>query len=68
MIFAKLNPGIRYVQGMNEVLAPIFYVFKNDPDLNNAVFLVFNSQVASCHQKMQLLSVVVILQNAKQIT
>ncbi|KAF3323677.1 TBC1 domain family member 13-like isoform X3 [Carex littledalei] len=35
MIFAKLNPGIRYVQGMNEVLAPIFYVFKNDPDLNN---------------------------------
>ncbi|KAJ4790959.1 TBC1 domain family member 13 [Rhynchospora pubera] len=35
MIFAKLNPGIRYVQGMNEVLAPIFFVFKNDPDLNN---------------------------------
>jgi Rab-GTPase-TBC domain len=48
MIFAKLNPGIRYVQGMNEVLAPIFYVFKNDPDLNNAVFCVFISQVANC--------------------
>eukprot|EP00899_Mesostigma_viride_P012146 jgi/Mesvir1/20932/Mv08003-RA.1 len=31
-VFAKLNPGIRYVQGMNEVLAPLFYVFKNDPD------------------------------------
>ncbi|CAL5017454.1 unnamed protein product [Urochloa decumbens] len=31
-IFAKLNPGIRYVQGMNEVLAPLYYVFKNDPD------------------------------------
>ncbi|XP_076915572.1 uncharacterized protein LOC143574968 [Bidens hawaiensis] len=30
IIYAKLNPGIRYVQGMNEVLAPLFYVFKND--------------------------------------
>ncbi|KAL6650567.1 hypothetical protein ACP70R_009492 [Stipagrostis hirtigluma subsp. patula] len=35
-IFAKLNPGIRYVQGMNEVLAPLYYVFKNDPDQSNA--------------------------------
>ncbi|KAK9058463.1 hypothetical protein SSX86_023305 [Deinandra increscens subsp. villosa] len=31
-IYAKLNPGIRYVQGMNEILAPLFYVFKNDPN------------------------------------
>ncbi|XP_010927682.1 uncharacterized protein [Elaeis guineensis] len=37
IIFAKLNPGIRYVQGMNEVLAPLFYVFRNDPDENNAI-------------------------------
>ncbi|KAG2571532.1 hypothetical protein PVAP13_7KG130200 [Panicum virgatum] len=35
-IFAKLNPGIRYVQGMNEVLAPLFYVFKNDSDEHHA--------------------------------
>ncbi|EXC16972.1 TBC1 domain family member 13 [Morus notabilis] len=35
MVFAKLNPGIRYVQGMNEILAPLFYVFKNDPDEEN---------------------------------
>eukprot|EP00249_Psilotum_nudum_P019955 c27495_g1_i1 orf=620-2161(+) len=35
-IFAKLNPGIRYVQGMNEVLAPLFYVFKTDPDEGNS--------------------------------
>ncbi|XP_020400509.1 uncharacterized protein [Zea mays] len=35
-IFAKLNPGIRYVQGMNEVLAPLYYVFKNDPDQSQA--------------------------------
>uniref|UniRef100_A0A6V7QS97 Rab-GAP TBC domain-containing protein n=1 Tax=Ananas comosus var. bracteatus TaxID=296719 RepID=A0A6V7QS97_ANACO len=32
IIYAKLNPGIRYVQGMNEVLAPLLYVFRNDPD------------------------------------
>ncbi|KAB1213665.1 TBC1 domain family member 13 [Morella rubra] len=32
IVFAKLNPGIRYVQGMNEILAPVFYVFRNDPD------------------------------------
>ncbi|CAL9213734.1 unnamed protein product [Arabidopsis halleri] len=32
LVFAKLNQGIRYVQGMNEILAPIFYVFRNDPD------------------------------------
>lgn len=37
IIFAKLNPGIRYVQGMNEILAPLFYVFKNDPIEENAV-------------------------------
>ncbi|KAH9329783.1 hypothetical protein KI387_001891, partial [Taxus chinensis] len=36
LIFAKLNPGIRYVQGMNEVVAPLFYVFKTDPDKSNA--------------------------------
>lgn len=36
-IFAKLNPGIRYVQGMNEVLAPLYYVFKTDIDEFNSV-------------------------------
>ncbi|PKA49994.1 hypothetical protein AXF42_Ash017533 [Apostasia shenzhenica] len=35
IVFAKLNPGIRYVQGMNEVLAPLFYVFRNDHEENN---------------------------------
>uniref|UniRef100_A0A0E0CBV3 Rab-GAP TBC domain-containing protein n=1 Tax=Oryza meridionalis TaxID=40149 RepID=A0A0E0CBV3_9ORYZ len=38
IIFAKLNAGIRYVQGMNEILAPLFYVFRNDPDDKNANF------------------------------
>ncbi|XP_009365396.2 TBC1 domain family member 13-like isoform X1 [Pyrus x bretschneideri] len=36
VIFAKLNPGIRYVQGMNEILAPLFYVLKNDPNEEDA--------------------------------
>lgn len=42
ILFAKLNPAIRYVQGMNEVLAPIYYVFSTDTDKQNAVstFLV----------------------------
>jgi hypothetical protein len=39
-IFAKLNPGIRYVQGMNEVLRPLFYVFKNDPNQSNVVSIL----------------------------
>ncbi|CAK9141432.1 unnamed protein product [Ilex paraguariensis] len=38
IIFAKLNPGIRYVQGMNEILAPLFYVFRNDSNEENAAF------------------------------
>ena len=26
-IYGKLNPGIKYVQGMNEIMAPLYYVF-----------------------------------------
>lgn len=29
-IYGKLNPGVRYVQGMNELLAPIYYCFIHD--------------------------------------
>ncbi|WJX95794.1 hypothetical protein P8452_77072 [Trifolium repens] len=36
LLFAKLNPAICYVQGMNEVLAPIYYVFSTDTDKQNA--------------------------------
>ncbi|GAB2300333.1 hypothetical protein Dimus_034370 [Dionaea muscipula] len=35
LIFAKLNPTTRYVQGMNEVLAPLYYVFSLDTDEGN---------------------------------
>ena len=31
LVFAKLNSGIKYVQGMNEVLAPIYFVLATDP-------------------------------------
>lgn len=29
-IHAKLNPGLNYVQGMNELIAPLYYVFASD--------------------------------------
>ena len=28
-LYARLNPGVMYVQGMNEVLAPLYYCFWN---------------------------------------
>ncbi|XP_065646815.1 TBC1 domain family member 13 isoform X2 [Hydra vulgaris] len=33
-IYAKLNPGLAYVQGMNEIIGPLYYTFASDPDLN----------------------------------
>ncbi|KAH9505195.1 hypothetical protein Btru_058923 [Bulinus truncatus] len=33
-LYAKLNPGLSYVQGMNEILGPIYYTFATDPDQN----------------------------------
>ena len=44
-IYAKLNPGVAYVQGMNEVLAPIYFVFCHD-NVDSAEcesFFCFNS-------------------------
>lgn len=31
-IYAKLNPGQGYVQGMNEIIGPLYYTFTNDCD------------------------------------
>ncbi|XP_046736531.1 TBC1 domain family member 13 isoform X1 [Diprion similis] len=31
-IYAKLNPGQGYVQGMNEIVGPIYHAFACDPD------------------------------------
>ncbi|KAF7110177.1 hypothetical protein CFC21_110325 [Triticum aestivum] len=36
IIFSRLYPSVRYVQGLNEVLAPLFYVLKNDLDTSNS--------------------------------
>jgi hypothetical protein len=33
IIIAKLNGAVRYVQGINETLAPLYFVFQSDPDL-----------------------------------
>jgi hypothetical protein len=35
-IFAKLNPGLQYVQGMNELLAPLYYHFRMDSNRDAA--------------------------------
>jgi len=32
-LYAKLNPGQGYVQGMNEIIGPIYYVFATDSNL-----------------------------------
>jgi len=31
-LYSKLNSGISYVQGMNEIVGPIYYVFATDPN------------------------------------
>ena len=31
-IFAKLNRGLTYVQGMNELLAPLYHLLSTDKD------------------------------------
>lgn len=50
-IYAKLNPGLKYVQGMNEILAPLFYVFSQptsstsheiSEDVEDITFYCFN--------------------------
>ncbi|XP_024081658.1 TBC1 domain family member 13 isoform X2 [Cimex lectularius] len=33
-LYAKLNPGQGYVQGMNEIIGPIYHVFACDPDIS----------------------------------
>lgn len=35
-VYARLNPGVRYVQGMNEVAAVILYVMSADPECAEA--------------------------------
>ncbi|TKR72201.1 hypothetical protein L596_019690 [Steinernema carpocapsae] len=37
-IYSKLNTGIKYIQGMNEVIGPIYYVFASDQDREWAAY------------------------------
>ena len=37
LLYAKLHPEVSYVQGLNEILAPIYYCFGND---NNTYFAI----------------------------
>lgn len=45
-IFARLNPKVNYVQGMNEILAPILYIISTarpGPIQEAACFFMFNN-------------------------
>lgn len=48
-IYSKLNPKVQYVQGMNEILAPIFYlvnISKPAQQLEEAAcFFMFNNAI-----------------------
>lgn len=51
-IFGKLHPDIAYVQGMNEIIAPIFYCFSKDP--NPFFNLHIEADVFYCFENMML--------------
>ena len=41
-IYAKLNPGTGYVQGMNELVGPLYYTLASDPNIEwRSKFLKF---------------------------
>lgn len=48
-IYSKLNPKVQYVQGMNEILAPIFYLVNiskpADQIEESACFFMFNNAI-----------------------
>lgn len=49
-IYSKLNPKIQYVQGMNEILAPIFYLVNiskpADQIDESSCFYMFNNAIS----------------------
>lgn len=54
-VFAKLNPGIGYVQGMNELLSAVYYVLANDDSRHQIhaeadVFFSFTALMADCRE------------------
>ena len=50
-IYAKLNPGIKYVQGMNEILATLYICF-HDTSLPAEINQYFESDLFFCFTKL----------------
>ena len=44
-LYAKLHPEVCYVQGMNDLLAPIYYCFSNDNNPQNKNYLEADSYI-----------------------
>ena len=54
-VYAKLNPGIGYVQGMNELLSACYYVIANDDSKHQVhaeadVFFSFTALMEDCRE------------------
>ena len=47
-IYAKLNPGVKYVQGMNEVLAVLYYCFWSFSDFEVLSEMYLESDLFFC--------------------
>lgn len=45
-VYAKLNPGVRYVQGMNEIAAVLLYVMSAETDAETDAFWCFSEMMA----------------------
>lgn len=57
-VYAKLNPGIKYVQGMNEILSIFYHIFSNDVTYADNVesdcffcFTIIMTEVKDCFIK-----------------
>jgi Rab-GTPase-TBC domain len=55
-IYAKLNPAIGYVQGMNELIAPLYYVPPNCGRIDNRSFHKMNQKRIQ-HMRKLILSI-----------
>lgn len=54
-IFAKLNPGLTYVQGMNELYAPLYYLCAHESGADHAEHagLCLCSGAADCRLRIR---------------
>lgn len=49
-LYAKLNPGLGYVQGMNEIIGPIYFVMASDPLIENRSKCKYECVALQCVQ------------------